>query len=150
MARLQITPRCIAAVTGVVAPIPIHSPFRKAIWHRPLPVSASRKPSGYANDSSYDIWFNQSSTTSGQPNGTEVMVWINHQGAPAASRIPTKLQRRPSMVPAGKCGEGTGNSSGTSWNIVSYVLSSPVKSVSNMDLLPFFNDSISRGKLQSS
>ena len=40
------------------------------------------QPSGSQNDSAYDIWFNQTSTTTGQPNGTEVMIWINHQGTP--------------------------------------------------------------------
>ena len=40
------------------------------------------QPSGYNNDAAYDIWFNQTSTTSGQPNGTEIMIWINHQGSP--------------------------------------------------------------------
>src|SRR5580658_4663049 len=40
------------------------------------------QPTGFNNDAAYDIWFNQTSTTSGQPNGTEVMIWINHQGSP--------------------------------------------------------------------
>src|SRR5579872_5065644 len=31
-------------------------------------------------DASYDIWFNTTPTTSGQPDGTEIMVWINHSG----------------------------------------------------------------------
>ena len=44
------------------------------------------QPSGYTNDASYDIWFNQTSTTSGQPNGTEIMIWLNQQGASPALR----------------------------------------------------------------
>jgi hypothetical protein len=50
------------------------------------------QPSGYNNDSAYDIWFNQTSTTSGQPNGTEIMIWINHQGSiqPFGSQVATE------------------------------------------------------------
>jgi hypothetical protein len=31
-------------------------------------------------DVAYDIWINRTATTSGSPDGTEVMVWINHHG----------------------------------------------------------------------
>ena len=34
-----------------------------------------------AYDVAYDIWFNQTPTTTGQPNGTEIMVWLNHNGS---------------------------------------------------------------------
>jgi len=41
------------------------------------------QPGGSANayDVAYDIWFNQTPATSGQPNGTEMMVWLNHNGS---------------------------------------------------------------------
>jgi hypothetical protein len=42
----------------------------------------------------------------------------------------------------------TGNQ--TSWKIVSYVATTPVTSVSNLNLLPFFADAVSRGSLESS
>jgi hypothetical protein len=53
------------------------------------------EPSGYNNDAAYDIWFNQTSTTSGQPNGTEIMIWINHQGSiqPFGSQTATETIR---------------------------------------------------------
>jgi hypothetical protein len=38
----------------------------------------------------------------------------------------------------------------TSWNIVSYVAVNPVTSVSNLNLLPFFTDAVSRGSLETS
>jgi hypothetical protein len=79
------------------APATYPSIFRGCHWgnctsSNPFPIeenniaSASTsvtitQPSGYNNDSAYDIWFNQTSTTSGQPNGTEIMIWINHQGS---------------------------------------------------------------------
>ncbi len=39
-----------------------------------------------AYDVAYDIWYNQSPTTSGQPNAEEMMIWLNDNGGvePAA------------------------------------------------------------------
>jgi cellulose 1,4-beta-cellobiosidase len=42
--------------------------------------STTQSGSG-AYDVAYDIWFNQTPTTTGQPNGTEIMVWLNHSGS---------------------------------------------------------------------
>jgi hypothetical protein len=102
------------------------------------------QPSGYNNDAAYDIWFNQTSTTSGQPNGTEIMIWLNHQGSiqPFGSQVAT------ATIDGASYEVWTGNQS--SWKIVSYVASSPVTSVSNLNLLPFFTDAESRGSLESS
>jgi len=102
------------------------------------------QPSGYNNDAAYDIWFNQTSTTSGQPNGTEIMIWLNHQGSiePFGSQVAT------ATIDGVSYEVWTGNQS--SWKIVSYVAVTPVTSVSNMNLLPFFADAVSRGSLESS
>lgn len=35
---------------------------------------------GSAYDVAYDIWVNQSPRTRGEPNGTEIMVWLGHKG----------------------------------------------------------------------
>jgi hypothetical protein len=50
-------------------------------------------PSGSAYDVAYDIWINPTPTTSGAPDGTEVMVWINHHGQvqPAGSVVATDV-----------------------------------------------------------
>jgi hypothetical protein len=100
------------------------------------------QPSGYNNDAAYDIWFNQTSTTSGQPNGTEVMIWINHQGSiqPFGSNVANVT------IDGASWAVWTGNQS--SWKIVSYVANSPVTSA-NLNLLPFFSDAVSRGSLES-
>ena len=105
---------------------------------------ALTQPSGYTNDSAYDIWFNQTSTTSGQPNGTEVMIWLNHQG-PAQ---PFGAQTATTTIGNASYEVWTGNQS--SWKIVSYVAINPVNSVSNLNLVPFFEDAVSRGSLESS
>jgi hypothetical protein len=95
-------------------------------------------------DVAYDIWFNQTSTTSGQPNGTEVMIWINHSGFPQ----PFGSQVATVTIDGASWAVWTGRQS--SWNIVSYVRNPGVTSVSNLNLLPFFSDAVSRGSLQSS
>jgi hypothetical protein len=100
------------------------------------------QPTGYNNDSAYDIWFNQTSTTSGQPNGTEVMIWIDHQGSPQ----PFGSQVATETIDGATWAVWTGRES--SWNIVSYVRQTPVTSVSNLNLLPFFSDAVSRGSLE--
>jgi hypothetical protein len=102
------------------------------------------QPSGYNNDAAYDIWFNQTSTTSGQPNGTELMIWINHQG----SIQPFGSQTATETIDGTTWEVWTGRES--SWNIVSYVRETPVTSVSNLNLLPFFSDAVSRGILEPS
>ncbi|HLY40513.1 MAG TPA: cellulose binding domain-containing protein [Terracidiphilus sp.] len=102
------------------------------------------QPSGYNNDAAYDIWFNQTSTTSGQPNGAEVMIWLNHQGViqPFGQPIGT------ATVSGANYEVWTGNQS--SWKVISYVASTPVTGVSNLNLLPFFQDAVSRGSLEPS
>ena len=102
------------------------------------------QPSGYNNDAAYDIWFNQTSTTSGQPNGTEVMIWLNHQG----SIQPFGSQTATETIDGTSWEVWTGRES--SWNIVSYVRSTPTTSVTNLNLLPFFSDAVSRGSLEPS
>jgi len=101
------------------------------------------QPSGSQNDAAYDIWFNQTSTTSGQPNGTEIMIWINHQGAPQ----PFGSDVATATIDGASYQVWTGRQ--TSWNIVSYVATTPVTSVTNLNLLPFFADAVSRGSLES-
>jgi hypothetical protein len=142
------------------APATYPSIFRGCHWgncssSNPFPIeenniaSASTsvsitQPSGYNNDAAYDIWFNQTSTTSGQPNGTEIMIWINHQG----SIQPFGSQTATETIDGTTWEVWTGRES--SWNIVSYVRETPVASVSNLNLLPFFSDAVSRGSLEPS
>jgi cellulose 1,4-beta-cellobiosidase len=91
---------------------------------------------------SYDLWFNTTPSTSGQPNGAELMIWINHQGFP---------QPAGSMV-------GTVNIAGATWNVwfkqvdwkyIAYDRVGGVTSV-NFDLNAFIKDSVSRGYIQNS
>ncbi|HEV2322360.1 MAG TPA: hypothetical protein VGS10_00285 [Terracidiphilus sp.] len=142
------------------APAAYTSIYRGCHWgactaSSPFPIQESKlasatagvklkQPSGYNDDASYDIWFNQAPKTSGQPNGAEVMIWLNHQGKiqPFGSRVAT------AEIDGAQYEVWTGNQS--SWNIVSYVASQPVNEAKNLDLLPFFADAVSRGSLQPS
>ena len=120
-----------------------HMPIQESnIASASTSVTATLTSGNY--DVAYDVWFNQTSTTSGQPNGTEVMVWINHSGFPQpfGSKVATV------SIDGGSWDVWTGRQS--SWNIVSYVRTSGVTSVSNLNLLPFFSDAVSRGSLQTS
>ena len=142
------------------APATYPSVYRGCHWgncttSNPFPIEESNiasastsvtitQPSGYNNDAAYDIWFNQTSTTSGQPNGTEIMIWINHQGSPQ----PFGSEVATATIDGATWEVWTGRQS--SWNIVSYVRATPVTSVSNLNLLPFFSDAVSRGSLESS
>jgi Glycosyl hydrolase family 12/Cellulose binding domain len=97
-----------------------------------------------AYDVAYDIWFNQTPTTSGQPNGTELMIWLNHNGP---------VQPFGSQVATGTSIGGRGYNVwfGTQgWNTVSYTMTTPVTSVSGLDLAPIVQDAISRGYIQPS
>jgi hypothetical protein len=102
------------------------------------------QPSGFNNDAAYDIWFNRTAKASGQPNGTEVMIWLNHQGKiqPFGSRVGA------ATMDGSQFDVWTGNQK--SWRIVSYVASTPVNAATNLNLLPFFQDAVLRGSLDPS
>lgn len=142
------------------APATYTSIYRGCHWgtctsSNPFPIQESNiasattsvnitQPSGYANDAAYDIWFNQTSTTSGQPNGTEVMIWLNSQGGVQPFGSPVGS----TTIDGANYEVWTGNQS--SWKVISYVATTPVTGVSNLDLKPFFADAVSRGSIDPS
>jgi hypothetical protein len=101
--------------------------------------------SGNAYDVAYDIWINQTPTTSGQPNGTEIMVWLNHNGSvqPFGSEVASNVS----------LGGHTYNiwyGTQSSWDTVTYDMTSGSTSVSNLDVGTLAQDSVSRGYTKSS
>jgi cellulase/cellobiase CelA1/aryl-phospho-beta-D-glucosidase BglC (GH1 family) len=90
------------------------------------------EPSGFTNDVSYDIWFNQTPTTTGQPNGTEIMIWINSAGGPS----PFGTNVGTTTIDGTTWQVWTGRQ--TSWNIVSYVQVPGNTVASNLNLMPFY------------
>ena len=105
---------------------------------------STNQPSSGTYDVSYDIWFNSTPTTSGQPDGTEVMIWINSRGGVQ----PFGSQTGTTSIDGMKWNVWTGRQ--TSWNIVSYVLNPGATSVSNLDLKPIFQDAVLRGSINPS
>lgn len=142
------------------APATYTSIYRGCHWgtctsSNPFPIQESNiasaatsvnitQPSGYNNDAAYDIWFNQTSTTSGQPNGTEVMIWLNHQGVIQPFGSPTAT----TTVNGANYEVWTGKQS--TWKVISYVATTPATGVTNLNLKPFFADAVSRGSLDPS
>jgi hypothetical protein len=93
-------------------------------------------------DAAYDIWFDTGPEPAEQPNGCELMIWINHSGG---------------VQPAGG-NQGSANIAGASWevwtssvgsaNYIAYRRTSTTNSA-NFDLKAFFDDAVSRGQVQS-
>ncbi|HEX3961576.1 MAG TPA: ricin-type beta-trefoil lectin domain protein [Trebonia sp.] len=103
------------------------------------------QPGGGAYDVAYDIWYNQSPTTSGQPNAEEMMIWLNHTGGvePAGSVVATN-------VSLGGHTYNIWEDQMSSWKDVSYVMTSGTTSVSNLDIATLAADSVSRGYMTDS
>ncbi|MGO9838798.1 MAG: GH12 family glycosyl hydrolase domain-containing protein [Polyangiaceae bacterium] len=119
--------------------------------HSGLPVQASSLPAvpsrwtvtsslSGAYDIAYDLWFNQTATTSGQPNGTELMIWLNHRGGvqPAGAQIGTV------SIAGATWDVWKGPMSG--WTYIAYVRQTPADAV-DLDLRAFTQDAIARGTI---
>jgi hypothetical protein len=96
-------------------------------------------------DVAYDIWFNQTPTTSGQPNGTELMVWLNHNGPvqPFGSEVA-------SNVSLGGHTYNIWEGQQSSWDTVTYDMTSGATSVSGLDVGTLTQDMVSRGYTKTS
>jgi hypothetical protein len=92
-------------------------------------------------DAAYDIWFDPTARRDGQNTGAEIMVWLNHAGAPqpVGSRVATV------SLAGGTWDVWEGN---IGWNVVSYVRTAGTGSVS-FPVSTFFNDAVSRGYAQT-
>jgi hypothetical protein len=101
--------------------------------------AVTSSPSG-AYDIAYDLWFNSTPTTSGQPNGTELMIWLNHRGGvqPAGSQIGT-------VTIAGAAWD-VWKGSMPGWIYIAYVRQAPADSV-DLDLRDFTRDAVARGTI---
>jgi cellulose 1,4-beta-cellobiosidase len=97
-----------------------------------------------AYDVAYDIWFNQTPATTGQPDGAELMIWLNHHGPVQPFGSPV----------------GTASINGVSYRVwegaqpwgdtVSYVMASPTTSLRNLDVGGLAADAASRGYIKKS
>ncbi len=120
-------------------------PVQVSAMHPGLVTSSwnTTQPGTGAYDVAYDIWYNQTATTPGQPNGAELMIWLNHNGPvqPFGSKVATTTVNGVSYdVWFGNQG----------WNTVSYTMTSPTTSVSALDIDGLTADAASRGYIQPS
>jgi cellulose 1,4-beta-cellobiosidase len=107
---------------------------------------STTQPGGSSDyDVAYDIWYNQTPTTSGQPNGTELMVWLNHNGPvqPFGSEVASNVSLGGHTY---NIWEGTQSS----WDTVTYDMTSGATSVSGLDIGTLTQDMVSRGYTKSS
>jgi hypothetical protein len=96
-------------------------------------------------DAAYDIWYNTTPTTTGQPDGTEMMIWLGDQGAP---RFPpgapvvtidgAKYYVRATLR----------SDDGVSWHLLIYKRVVHTTSVSQLELSDFTQNAIARGQVQ--
>jgi hypothetical protein len=106
------------------------------------PVTSSwstTQPLSGTYDVAYDVWFNSTPTTSGQPDRAELMIWIAEAGlvSPAGSPLGTAAVGGATwIVWAGPM---------PTWNYIAYVRTTPVTSVENLDIGAFISDAVARG-----
>jgi Glycosyl hydrolase family 12 len=103
-------------------------------------------PRGGAYDVAYDIWTNRTPRTRGTPDGTEVMVWLNHHGGvqPAGDRVARGSLlggRRYDVWYSPDAGDGPS---------VTYEMTNVQTGVDGLDLSPLFADSERRRYLNRS
>jgi hypothetical protein len=106
--------------------------------------STAQPGGGNVYDVAYDIWFNQTPTTSGKPNGTELMIWLNHNGPvqPFGNQVASDVSigGRRYDVWYGR----------QTQNAVAYTMTAGTSSVANLDLAPLIGDAERRGFLSPS
>jgi hypothetical protein len=88
---------------------------------------------------SYDLWTNASPATEGQPDGSEIMLWLRARGGvrPAGSRTSSV------RLDGARWDVWTAPMAG--WEEIAYVRRRPRHSVSRLDLGAFVRDSTRRG-----
>jgi Glycosyl hydrolase family 12/Cellulose binding domain len=98
-----------------------------------------------AYDVAYDIWFNRSATTAGQPDCAELMVWLNHHGS---------VQPFGSLAAAGVTVGGHRYNvweGAQAWgDTITYDMTAATASVSGLDVGTLGQDAVNRGYLSRS
>ena len=103
------------------------------------------QPTSGAYDAAYDIWFHTAPSTSGRPEGAELMIWLNSRGGiqPAGSVVANKVS-----LGGATYGVWFKRIKGRSY--IAYVAANTTLSVSNFDVLTFIHDAVRRGYINPS
>jgi cellulose 1,4-beta-cellobiosidase len=117
----------------------IHAGTVRTSWSTAQPGGSS------VYNVAYDIWFNKASTTSGQANGAELMIWLNHHGRihPYGSRVASNV-----IIGGRSYNVYFGNAHG--FNTVTYTMTSGKRSVTKLDLRPLEANAVGRGYISRS
>jgi hypothetical protein len=107
-------------------------------WTTTLPATGTY-------DAAYDMWFNTTPATAGQPNGGEVMVWLGENGMTDHSSTVTYIDGVAWYV-----AQTTLSGYGVTWPLVTYQRVTPATSVTNLDLRGFIRDAAVRGVVSPS
>jgi hypothetical protein len=105
------------------------------------------QPGGSNNiyNAAYDVWFNRTPNTSGQANGTELMIWLRRQGPkhPYGSQVASNVR-----IGGRSYNVWYGNAHG--FNTVTYLMTTGKRSVTRLDLRQLEADAVGRGYLRRS
>ena len=99
-------------------------------------------PDSGAYDVAYDIWINQTPRTTAEPNGTEIMVWLDRYGGvqPAGAIIAHN-----EVIGGHAYNVWYSRGSYAAGGTVSFALTSPVRSVQSLDIGPLVQEAVRRG-----
>ncbi|GAA3439081.1 GH12 family glycosyl hydrolase domain-containing protein [Kutzneria kofuensis] len=100
---------------------------------------STTQPASGAYDVAYDLWTNSAPTTGGQPDGSEIMIWLNSRGgvSPFGAKVAS------ANIAGLNWDVWTGRQ--TSWNIVSYVLQGGGTAFNGLNVKALIDDSVARG-----
>jgi len=150
-------PQCVTATSGTAwtvstanfnltggAPAAYPSIYKGCHWgactaNSGLPIQVSNlgsatsswsttQPAAGAYDVAYDLWTNSTPSTGGQPNDSEIMIWLNSLGGVS----PFGKKTATATIAGLHWDVWTGRQS--SWNIISYVLQGGSTSFTNLDV----------------
>jgi hypothetical protein len=114
-------------------------PLRVSALKRVTSSWATKQPANGVYDVTYDLWTNTKEWAAGQPDGSEIMIWLASRGSiqPAGKRVGV------ATLAGARWEVWQGRQSG--WNIVSYRRVKPTTAVRNLDVTAFVRDSVKRG-----
>ena len=104
--------------------------------------STTLVPTG-AYDVAYDLWTNTTRATWGQPDGSEIMIWLSSRGAvqPAGTKVAT--------VSIGGVSWQVWTTRMGGWNYVAYRRTRQTASVRALNIAAFVKDSVRRGSTKA-
>lgn len=102
---------------------------------------------GFRGDAAYDIWFNKTGgTPKGRDNGAEIMIWLGTRG------VGGPFYTRKVKIDGIWWGYASWRTGHNRWNYVRYwrLANETPRSRATLDLVPFFRNAESRGRLSAS